>query len=499
MARLTKSDAITAVTLAAGFVAAVFVRTWRLTPHARIPDTYEHMSATRRLLSGEFPLSDLYPPGVALVLAPFFAIFPDTVTTVQAAVVLFSLVLIALAYVTARRAGADTVTTLIFTAAIAFSPAFVTMSRVGLFDAIGTALLVASIVAAPSAAKARWPAWLAFALLLSVAITVRSTNVFVLPAVMITYADLGRDGARMQRLRAHVTSPPALVIGLLTCALFLLLAIPGLISGSSNPVNFAFGDVPQHVLFYQVVAFGGFALPMVAVLLAFGVSPLWRRAPSLVLVAIYLLIVWPVAHAPFPFVNERYMLLPWFFTLLIAVHGPIEVWRSTRDAQSPFRALRRATGITAQFLIVALFAVGVFQTLSTWPDDVGLSDESALEELRPVVASFDDDALIITALARGFDHARDDRAYLDLIDHRIEMRDRSSSVAEIVATIEQALDDRRAVYYVYSRFEEAGENAGLGGDGLDIYFTGVEARFRVSEMFRAQQPEYRIYRVTQPP
>jgi len=489
---------MTAVALASIAGAAVFVRTWRLAPHARIPDTYEQIAATNRLLDGDLPLSNLYPPGVALVLAPFFAVLPNTVPTAQAVVVGASLVLVALAYIAARAARADGASALLFVATIALSPAFVTMSRVGLFDAIGTALLVSSVLAAPALRRMPWPAWLAFAAVLSVALAVRATNIFILPALLATYAGIGPEGRRLEPMRRALISPPVYVTTILTLAMTFVLLVPGFLPGASSGVRLAPKYVPAHVLFYWFAALGGLMIPLVAPMAAIGAMRVWRIAPAVVVLSLYLIVVWPVVHAPFPFVNERYMLLPLFFVLLLAAHGPVEWWRIAGTRRSPLAAMGRITAVMASLLLIAISAVIVGDVLRGWGVDTGLSDESALEELRPAVDGLEGDAVIVTAIARGFDRSQDDRAYVDLIDHRIDMRDRASSIAELIATIESAMRSGRAVYYLYSRFEEDGENAGLGGAGIDIYFTAVSERFTVDERFRATQQEYRIYSVTPP-
>jgi len=330
---------------------------------------------------------------------------------------------------------------------------------------------------------------------LSLALSVRLTNVFVLPALVIAYTGDRPDGNYRERLWRALGTRPLHVIGLTTLVITFLLLVPGLVSGSSADAHVTLRYAPAHVLFYQFVMLGGLAIPIVAPMALVGARRVWRAAPSTLIAVAYVFLVWPFVHAPFHFVNERYMLMPLFFALLLATHGPAEWWRIAGTRRPAFARMGRTTAVMAPLLLAAVYVLIVGQMLRGWGDDVGLSDESALEELRPVVAAVDDDALVVTAIARGFHSPGDNREYFDLIDHRIDMRDRTSSVAAVISTIDRALMEGRSVYYVYSRFEEDGENAGLGGAGIDIYFSGVEDTYAIRELFRAQQPEYRVYRV----
>src|SRR3990170_8757516 len=62
------------------------------------PDSYAQLRAVDNLLSGHFPTSYLYPPGVALFLAPAFAVLPNTLVTMQATILVAGIALVLLAY-----------------------------------------------------------------------------------------------------------------------------------------------------------------------------------------------------------------------------------------------------------------------------------------------------------------------------------------------------------------------------------------------------------------
>src|SRR5689334_9772905 len=90
---------LTSVAIPFGVVLlALFLRTYRLEIVAWVPDSYDRLAATKRLLAGEFPISRIYPPGVSLLMAPFFAVFPKTLDTMQAVIVISGVCLAAIGY-----------------------------------------------------------------------------------------------------------------------------------------------------------------------------------------------------------------------------------------------------------------------------------------------------------------------------------------------------------------------------------------------------------------
>src|SRR4051794_24067285 len=66
---------------------ALVLRAYRLSIIGWVPDNYEQLRATERLLRLELPLSNLYSPGIALIMAPFVALFPDDIATLQGVIV----------------------------------------------------------------------------------------------------------------------------------------------------------------------------------------------------------------------------------------------------------------------------------------------------------------------------------------------------------------------------------------------------------------------------
>ena len=113
---------------------ALFLRVYRLELQAWTPDTYEQLTAGRRLVAGEFPISVFYPPGVAITLAPAFLFFPQTLATQQGVIISASIILVAVAYFAMRSATNDRTAPVLLALGIALAPQIVYFSRDGFFD-----------------------------------------------------------------------------------------------------------------------------------------------------------------------------------------------------------------------------------------------------------------------------------------------------------------------------------------------------------------------------
>jgi hypothetical protein len=273
--------------------------------------------------------------------------------------------------------------------------------------------------------------------------------------------------------------------------------LPGLLSSEASEAAMTLDGLGVHLALYYAAIAGGLAAPLVVPLALIGARRVWRASPETALVTAYFLLVWPLAHAPFSFAEERYMLPAMFFVLLTASFGPAELWELAQAKARRPRAIRRMAAVVLPAGVAVIYGVFVGGRLADWRVDAGCSDESALRELRPAVAALDGDPLIVTAMARGFVFEDDDGRYLDLVDRRIAMDSAEASTGEVVADVARALDAGRPVYYVYGRLEDERDDLGLAGPGVDIYFAAIEGRFAVSEVFRASQEEYRVYSVAE--
>lgn len=193
------SVARSAAPLGGVLVLALFLRLYTLRVHAWVPDTYEQMTAAIRLTRLEFPLSRLYPPGVAVTLAPVFLVLPASIASLQAVVVAASLALVAICFIGAARATGDRVVATLAAGGAATAPLFIYGARIGLFDAINAMWLTLAFMLVPAMRQRSFLALAAYGALLALAMNIRATNVAYLPALLIWWSGFGRPGVSHMR------------------------------------------------------------------------------------------------------------------------------------------------------------------------------------------------------------------------------------------------------------------------------------------------------------
>ncbi len=488
---LTRPAAVPAAVL----LLALLVRTYRLQLQAWMPDTYEQLSAARALVAGHFPLSHLYPPGVAITLAPAMLLLPQTLASMQVVILAAGLILIVVAYVCTARATGDRGAAALLALALAVAPPFVYFSRDGLFDIIGTAWIVSAILIVPSLRGRGSLAFVAYGVMLSIAINVRATNAAFLPALLIYWTDAGRAPIRPKLMLSAAARREVLLAGAVMLALSALYAYIGGWTGhaaSHTPISFAL--VASNVPFYVVSELGGVAAaPLVLPLMIAGAAELWRRNRTLLIVCLYMMTIWPLVHAPLPFANGRYMLPALAFTLLVAAHGPAATVPMYAAGADRLRRLGRPLAVGLVVLVGIIFGVGDGIMLYGWPHTAGKSDEAAFKQLRPIVAQLPEGSLVVSPVIRGVRESNARVEYLDLIDYSLPRGNGPDSVDAVVRRIAEARSSGRNVYYIYSRFEARRDDLGNGGPGFDRYFAAVEQRFRVTEAFATSLPEFKLY------
>ncbi|MEX0749836.1 MAG: glycosyltransferase family 39 protein [Dehalococcoidia bacterium] len=467
---------------------AAFLRLYRLELQAWTPDTYEQMAAASRLIGGDFPLSRLYPPGIAVTLAPAYLIFPDTLATMQGVIVVFSLALVVLAYVWSRRMMGDERAALMAAFSVAALPLFVYFSRDGLFDIIGTAWLLSAVLGANIVRGRGWVAGLAYGLVLAVAINIRASNIAILPAVLI----YGLAPTADQRPRAGMRTIVA--AGAAMTALTLAGIVAGGWFGTAGGGAMTLSRYAGNVGFYLSVIMGGaLYAPFIVPLALAGGRRLWTRDRAFVMAATYMVIAWPLMHAPFLFANHRYMLAPLFLMLLLSAHGASALLAGAPN--SGWAPIRRTLGAPAVILFVSALLVGGAGTARHWGRNASSSDEAAFRELRPVVAGLPADSLLVGAVLRGVQGANEDITHLDLIDHSLATGNTPEKVDEITGIVETSLTAGQPVYYVYSRFEANGDDLGKGGTGYDAYFDAITREFEATVIYQTSVEKFRLYRI----
>jgi hypothetical protein len=483
---------------------ALFLRTCRLELDAGTPDSYEQLDAAKRLLAGDFPLSRIYPPGVAITLAPFLQILPATLASVQGVVVGASLLLVAISYVVVVKATGDRVAASLLAVGVAIAPEFVAMSRVVMFDLIGTTWIIGAIVIVPVLRGRGLWAFALYGVMLSVAINIRANNAAFLPVLVIYWCGDGGVPVRPRAVLAAVIRRELLLAaGVMTALSLLYLWIGGWLS-SVQHAPFTLAPYAAHVAFYLSAEFGSIGGVAIVPLAALGASELWRRNRTLLIVAIYMLVVWPLAHAPLPFINTRYMLPPLLFSLLLAAHAPAAITRLGAGwAAETARAASRAV-IGAVVLLGLGWAVIDGALLYAWPDIAAQSNEAAYRQLRPVVAQLPPGSLLISPGTRGVRDSNLAMEYLDIIDYSIPEGNTPQRIQSVVDEVVRARAGGRAVYYLYTPFEGFGGNLahprsrstdGAGGPGFDGYYDGIAARFSVTEAYKTNVKYFVLYRI----
>jgi len=476
---------------------ALFLRVYGLEAQAWVPDTYEQMAAAERLTRLEFPLSRLYPPGIALTMAPVFLVLPATLASVQAVIVGASIALVAICYMGMRHATQDRVVATLAAAGVATAPLLVYFSRDGLFDVVNTMWIVLAFMLVP-AVRGKPPAAVAlYGALLAVAVTVRVTNAAFLPALLIWWTGLGRPGVRLRDAARSSVCRETLTAGAVLAALFLILAyLGGWLGQAVGAAPVTLSPFAAHAAGYVVAEFGGLlGFPVILPLALLGAVEVSRRDRALLYAATYMLVVWPLVHSPLPFANVRYMLPAFVFALMLVAHAPAAVARLTRGARVHSRAVARslvvfAVGVAALYFIAADIAL-----LRDWHSVALRSDETAMRELRPVVAALPPGGLLISPATRGVRESNGGISFFDLIDYSLRRGNGPDSVSAVLDRVARAQTAGQRVYYLHSRVEVTGDTFAGTGPGYEPYFAGLQRRFHVTEIYSAVEAENTLYEV----
>jgi hypothetical protein len=479
---------------------ALILRVVRLELQAWTPDTYEQMTAAHRLVSGQLPVSGFYPPGVAIVLAPAFVFFPQTLATQQAVIIASALALVAASYIAARHATPDRFAHVLLALGVAAVPQFVYFSRDGFFDVMNAAWIAAAIFVVPWLRGRSLSTFVAYGILLAVAISIRASNPAFLPALVIYWAGIHGSGLRPRAVwRATVQRGPV-AAGVAMLVSFVFFAwIGGAIghAATSSPITFRYAA--DNVLFYALAEFGDLlSAPLLVPLAALGAVYLWRHNRPLLCVSIYMITIFPLAHVPLPFANNRYMLPSLVFALLLAAHAPAAVIELTARRPAVARYTWRAF-VAAPLLLLALYiAASDVTLLAHWPDNAARSDEAAYRQLRPVIRTLPAGSLVVSGGTRGVRDSNHNLEYLDLIDYSLPTDNGPQRVDEIMQRIQRSLDERRPTYYLYTSVEGINITFAASGPGYQPYFDAASQRFRLSEVFATNVKYFKLYKIEAP-
>ena len=495
---------------------ALFLRLYRLDGFLTYyPDSYAQLRAVENLLAGHFPVSYFYPPGVALFLAPAFALFPDTLATMQAAVLVAGLALVVVAYAATLRLTGDRRAALVHAAAVAIASIFVFHSRAALFDVINTLTITTALVLAPLVARQRL-AWQAgYGLLVFVAITVRFTNPVVLPSLFL--ASLLATGKPISLRGAidHLRSRPVLTVGLIAGALYAaylgtaLATLTRFGNPSAGSVIDLAGYLPRlgrHALAALTgqdgelsVEDGPLALAVLA-LAVVGGRRLWRTNRQAALPIVLLVALWLLVHATYNVFQARYAMPAFFFVLLLAALGLSVCVDSLRGLSRPWQRVG-LVGLLA--LTVALFAGRNLSQdtyyLRVWPSEMGQDGrEVAYDELRDVLSGLDGpSSVLLSSQALAVDRANETLVTYDLLEHSESYGINQDSIDRLLAYTREQQVRGKTVYYHYTEFEDVQSRFRKYELGFDAYFSSLEREFAVQELyeFPSQRRMQRIYAI----
>lgn len=463
---------------------AIFMRTYRMEISGWLPDTYDRLIDAERLAHGKLPISQVAPPGAAIILAPAFLIFPATFATMQAVVIAAGVGLVGVAYALVWRVARDGVAAVVFAGSIAIGPTFVFSARDGLYDTLAAFFVAITLVMLPLLRGKSLPIFVIYGVLLALLLNIRPTTVFVLPAILIYWHDPFTRGFRPRDFLTTLITKEAIVTFVTFLVLCLLSVLAGEWFGNATSVPITLDQYAENVLFYFGAVFLWPLAPLTVPIAAAGAWRLWRLNPCLTLAILVVLLLWPLSHAALPFARARYMLPGQFFVLLLAALAPQQILQFAAGARPRLGLTLRAYTALSIAALGLLFIFSSALILDRWPTIAANSMEGMARQMRPMIRDLEDDSLLVSAAARGVRASRPDLEYVDLIDQFVNQGNGEESVDSVIARVQTALARGGKVYYLYSHWDSGGDFTGGGRQGFEHYFARVEARYRVRELFR---------------
>lgn len=465
---------------------ALFVRVYRLELLGWVPDTYDRVVDARGVSEGRFPQSRLYLPGMSLLLAPLAAVFPNSLSAVQALVIVSGASMVPVGYISALNVTHDRRTALLFGFTMAMLPAYVHFSRDGLFDMINTLLIVISVLVVPQITRQNLFLCALYALLLAVIVNIRATNVFLLPVLILYHAAVIGVVRHPRRVLSSLTSPQCITIAIILMLAGALSVILGNWTTNAAGVPVTLRTFIHNFATYQSKLVYGSVGSFCVVPLAFaGARRLHRLNSPLLIAGLAIIIVWPLAHAPLSFASARYMLPPLFFVFLLVTLGPAEVLSFASKIGNKWRPPVLAYLVLAVGLLGFIFLVGTGLIIGNWHNRAAESDEGLFREFRPVVRNLGQRSLVISAVSRGFTGSEGGIEFVDLIDLWLDHGRRPDGLPGLISLVEDYLAEGRQAYYLYSRFESGIDFQGGGRDHYDDYFEAINDKYQLTPVFRS--------------
>ncbi len=496
----------------------LFLRVYRLgdDPVTVYPDSYAQMRAIENLLAGQFPISYLYPPGIALTLAPVFAFVPLSLTTLQMTIEVAGMALILVGLLTSWLFTRDRLAALFLALAIAVSGQFVFYARIVWFDSINLLLILATLLLAPYMTRRGVAALLPYGLLVFATVTVRYTNAVLLPVLFVASLEVGSRPLSLRDVLQHLRSRPVLTVGMFIVVLYVLYVATTLDSFARffNPnagsVVGLDGFLPRFGRYLQASLigygehFGGLGIILsvpVAVFAAVGAHRLWRTNRAVMAPLALLLVTWAPAHALYNVFASRYAMPAFFFVLLLAAYGLSTALTWSRGTGEPsLRALTISLVATAAILIPGLQLGLTTSLLQAWPPgdlnrpDITQSKEDAYDQIRAVLSDLDGSrTALLSTQALALDRSNPAMTTYDLIRHSEKYGINSDSTGHLIAYVREQQAEGKTVYYHYTEFEDLEVEFQKYEHGADAYFDALRREFAVREVVHASEREQRLY------
>ncbi len=491
----------------------LFLRLYRLDGFTSFyPDTYGQLAAADNLVSGQFPITYLYPPGIAVFLAPVFAFLPRTILTLQATIFVAGTALIVVAYAATLAATGDRRAALFHAAAVALGAAFVFHSRVGLFDAINTLLIAASLLLAPVAVRRGSAVLLAYGLLVFVTITVRYTNPVILPALFLASIRLDARPLSWRVLWSHLRSKPVITVGLVVLALFgaYVVTMHESLTRFSNPQAGSVIDfnhyLPRLAQYLQASFIGygesfqwhpwrnGMAAAAILPFAIVGAHRLWMTNRSFAVPLFYLIIAWAPVNAVYMIFWSRYAMPVFFFLLMLAALGISVSLSRFRSLQHPWQRVGLAgiMAVTITFFVSQQLVHDI--TFLYRPPGAAQTREPAYEDIRAVLRTLDGpDSVLVSGQILAVDKANSAIAPYDLLRHSETYGINADSIDRLLEYVLAQQADGKTVYYHYTRYEDKRSRLDKYELGFDAYFGALQGDFSMQTLFRSNAHSQRLY------
>jgi len=463
---------------------ALFLRVYALDIVAWVPDSYDRLGDAGRLASGRLPQSTIYPPGVGVMMAPFFAVLPDSLWTMQAVIAGSGVVLVLVAYRWVDSLTGERLAALLAAGGVALSPPFVFASRDGLYDIPNVLLIAASMWLAGG--MRRMPVWalILYGVMLAVLVNLRPNNVLVLPALALILVATDRV-ISVRDVVSILLSRPVLIVGAtgtLCCVLFVVM---GDWIGTSASAPITLGPAPENLVYYLYVSgFRAAGLLFLVPLALVGAVSLWRAKPRHTMAILYVIAIWPVLYAPFDFTSSRYMLPPMFLLLCLAAIGGASLLSRAQAPASRVRWPARYAGL-AIVVLGLWFTAGSVLLVANWAETSARSDEGLAREFRPDLDDLPEGSLLVGAVSRAFHHTSPELDYFDLIDSTLTTGSSASGVDGMMSAIAEQLSEGGRVLYLHSHWEQGQDFHGDGQGQFVLYWEAITDHFDVTSVMES--------------